>query len=225
MMSRMTVFIAFGVMVGCGGEVAPEQAVSTPSPENHDAQATAPGRSTTSSDSSSGSSSKPSEAAPSERAPFESTDAQCVPEAAPFDPMTCRSAIASFSVMATGLAWSDEVAAGDPVTGTLDILYRNKSPRAVWTYPGVRIVSSDPRVIFPDQTPTAGSGPDLYTVGGPCAQAPSQHTLKLASDIPSGTKVTLTLSPILLSPDDVEGSGYSDCDGNLIQTTYEFLVP
>jgi len=127
--------------------------------------------------------------------------------------MTCVAAAKTLSVVATGLTWTD------PSTASLDILYRDGSPRMLWSYPGVRIVSSDPRV-------TVGkSGPDLYTVGGPCDEAPSSHELTLTGDIPSGTKVTLTLSPVLLGAEDVTDAQYTECGGTLTKTTFDFIVP
>jgi hypothetical protein len=193
--------LAFGVaLAGCGGnvEAVPDSTVtdrSTPPsrrtpPSNSDAPSTAPPVSA-------------SVAAACNARPQQATNHGLD---------SCAIARTSTTVDVTGVAWADPALAWKQGgRAWLEVRYANHSETESIEYPGMLVSSSDGRAT----TDTEAHGdpavhPDLYALG-PCVVYDSRdHGFTLSSDIPTGTRLTFTLSPAVAT-----GSDISSCDGSL----------
>lgn len=145
------------------------------------------------------------------------------PDAGP-EPLTCAAtaitdactlARAAFSVAPLGVDVAQTnggLNVGDAIV--VHAQFRNASSTDGWSYPGLVVSADDERIDVTGET-----GPDLYGLGA-CRTSNVSHALGVRAPIESGTKITLTLEPLV--PD---GSGLSTCEDTLGHTTLTVVVP
>lgn len=135
---------------------------------------------------------------------------------------SCEVARTSFLVDVLGITWMDPALAWKAGgRATIDVRYTNTSETRSIHYPGMLVASSDKRART--DTEAHGDGvvhPDLYSLAACNVSLSRDHGFELISDVPSGTKLTFTLSPAVASGDAID-----TCDGTLAQKTLTVTVP
>lgn len=126
------------------------------------------------------------------------------------------------TVDVTGITWLDPALAWKAGgRARLGVRYRNLSETFAIHYPGLTVASSDARA----QTETEAHGdpivhPDLYALSACMVYDSHDHGFTLLSAVPSGTKLTFTLTPAVAADHDI-----SSCEGTLPKTVASFTVP
>lgn len=135
---------------------------------------------------------------------------------------SCDVARESMTLSVAGITWADPALAWkEGGHAWLEVRYQNASEHDAIEYPGVAVTSSDARA----QTDSVAHGdpivrPDLYALS-PCMIYPSRdHSFTLLSALPSGTKLTFTVSAAV-----ADGNGISTCSGTLPTATLSVVAP
>ena len=135
---------------------------------------------------------------------------------------SCDVARESMTLEISGITWADAALAWKQGgRAWLEVRYRNASEADPIEYPGAVVTSSDSRA----QTDSEAHGdpivhPDLYVLS-PCMVYDSRdHGFTLLSAVPSGTKLTFTVSAAV-----ADGNGISSCNGTLSRTSASFVAP
>ena len=144
------------------------------------------------------------------------------PRHSPFGLDSCDVAHESMTLEVTGIAWADPALAWrQGGHARLEIRYQNTSEADPIEYPGAVVTSSDERV----QTDSEAHGdpivhPDLYVLSPCMAYDSRDHGFTLLSAVPSGTKLTFTVSAAV-----ADGNGVSSCNATLPTAVASFVAP
>jgi hypothetical protein len=135
---------------------------------------------------------------------------------------SCDVARTSFIVDVMGLTWMDpSLAWRAGGRARFDVRYTNTSETRSIHYPGMLVAASDARART--DTEAHGDGvvhPDLYALAACTASMSRDHGFELLADLPSGTRLTFTMSPAVASVDAID-----TCDGTLAQKTLTVTAP
>ena len=144
------------------------------------------------------------------------------PRHSPFGLDSCDVAHESMTLEVTGIVWADPALAWrQGGHARLEIRYQNTSEAFPIEYPGAVVTSSDERA----QTDSEAHSdpivyPDLYELGPCMAYDSRDHGFTLLSAVPSGTKLTFTVSAAV-----ADGNGISSCNATLPTAVASFVAP